>query len=177
MRHSSVPAVRVVKNNSQSLSEIPTDMGYLGKTSGLPAWWERVYSRLTFKLDYLNNEGWPHWLSVIEPLFGRFAARANIVGLHKHLHYRSWFRHELAQYVNDILTDPRTRNMPFWDPKSVGRISVDHTHGRKNYVLEINAVLTLEAVERLLFRELPPVIEPFGRSPIPRVSSIPVTRS
>ena len=31
----------------------------------------------------------------------------------------------------------------------------DHIAGRENYSLEINAVLTLEAVERLLFRELP----------------------
>ena len=31
----------------------------------------------------------------------------------------------------------------------------DHTSGRKNYVCEINAVLTLDAVERLLFKGLP----------------------
>jgi asparagine synthase (glutamine-hydrolysing) len=171
MRRSPVPALRVVKNNSQSLSEIPTDMGYLGKASGLPAWWGRVYSRLTFKLDYLNNEGWPHRLSVIEPLLGRFAARANIVGLHKHLHYRSWFRHELAQYVNNILTDPRIRNMPFWDSRFVRQIGVDHTCGRENYAPEINAVLTLEAVERLLFRGLPYRIEDINASGIQAVAS------
>jgi hypothetical protein len=29
----------------------------------------------------------------------------------------------------------------------------EHAHGRKNYVLEINAILTLEAVERLFFQD------------------------
>jgi hypothetical protein len=31
----------------------------------------------------------------------------------------------------------------------------DHIHGRKNYLREINAVVTLAAVDRLLFRGLP----------------------
>ena len=34
-------------------------------------------------------------------------------------------------------------------------MAADHSGGRSNYVNEINAVLTLEAVKRLLFRELP----------------------
>jgi asparagine synthase (glutamine-hydrolysing) len=171
LRHSPVPALRVVRNNSQALSDIPTDMGHLGKASGLFAWWGRMFSRLTFKLDYLNNEGWPHWLSLVDPLFGRFAASANILGLHKHLHYRSWFRHELARYVNNILTDPRIRNIPFWDSEFVKQMAADHTRGRKNYVLEINAVLTLEAVERLLFRDLPYSLEGAGDSDIATISS------
>ena len=32
-------------------------------------------------------------------------------------------------------------------------LASDHIRGRKNYVLELNAVLTLEAVERLLLRD------------------------
>jgi hypothetical protein len=31
----------------------------------------------------------------------------------------------------------------------------DHIHGRKNYVREIDAVITLAAIDRLLFRGLP----------------------
>jgi hypothetical protein len=34
-------------------------------------------------------------------------------------------------------------------------MAVEHIRGHKNYVLEIDAVMTLEAVERLLFRDLP----------------------
>jgi asparagine synthase (glutamine-hydrolysing) len=152
LRRSSVPAVRFVTKNSQSLSHIPTDMGYLGKASGLTAVFSRLFSKVTFKLDYVNNEGLPHSLSPLDPVLRRFAAGARILGLHKHLHYRSWFRRELAAYVNEVLTDVRARRSRFWDSVFLEHMAREHTCGRKNYVHEINAVLTLEAVERLIIR-------------------------
>ncbi len=155
IRRSVVSAVRVVTNNSQSMADIPTDMGYLGKASGLSARWGRISSKVTFKLDYLNNEGFPHWLSPLDSMFARLTAAGKILGLHKHLHYRNWFRHELAPYVNEVLTDPCTLRSPFWDFQFLKQMAVDHACGRRNYALEINAVLTLEAVERLLVRGFP----------------------
>jgi asparagine synthase (glutamine-hydrolysing) len=71
----------------------------------------------------------------------------------KYLHYRSWFRKELAEFINDVLVDARTRQMPFWNSSFLESLASDHIRGRKNYVLELNAVLTLEAVERLLLRD------------------------
>jgi hypothetical protein len=38
-------------------------------------------------------------------------------------------------------------------------MAAQHIGGCKNFTPEINAVLTLEAVERLLFRELPRGLE------------------
>jgi hypothetical protein len=57
--------------------------------------------------------------------------------------------------VSEVLKDSRTRSNPIWDAHFLEHIVSEHSHGRKNYVLEIDAVLTLEAVERLLFRDLP----------------------
>ena len=155
LRASPFPAVNLVKDNAPSLYNIPTDMGEMGKTRGLACPLRRFYSKATFKLDYLNNEGFPHWLSSLDPLFQGLASSLKIVGLHKYLHYRSWFRRELAGYVKDVLTDTRTQQSPFWNPDFLENMAKDHIRGRKNYVREINAVFTLEAVERLLFRELP----------------------
>src|SRR6266850_721369 len=70
------------------------------------------------------------------------------------LHYRSWFRRELAGYVKDVLTDTRTQQSPFWNPDFLKNMAKDHLRGRKNYVREINAVFTVEAIERLFFRDL-----------------------
>jgi asparagine synthase (glutamine-hydrolysing) len=147
--------VNLVKDNAPYLYRIPTDKGEMGKTCALAGGLRRVFSKVTFKLDYLNNEGVPHWLSPLDPLFQGLASSLKIVGLHKYLHYRSWFRRELAGYVKDVLTDTRTQQTPFWNPDFLEKMAKDHIRGRKNYVREINAVLTLEAVERLLFRNLP----------------------
>jgi asparagine synthase (glutamine-hydrolysing) len=155
LRASPLPAVNLVKDNAPSLYNIPTDMGEMGKTRGLACPLRRFYSKATFKLDYLNNEGFPHWLSPLDPLFQGLASSLKIVGLHKYLHYRSWFRRELAGYVKDVLTDTRTQQSPFWNPDFLENMAKDHIRGRKNYVREINAVLTVEAVERLLFRDFP----------------------
>ena len=165
LRKSPAPALHLVKESNPALSNIPTDMGNAGDGGGIAGALNRLFSKVTFKLDYLNNEGLPHWLSPFDPLLRRFSSRAKILGLHKHLHYRSWFQRELAGYVKDVLTDARTQRSPFWNSDFLEKMATEHTRGRKNYVLEINAVLTLEAVERLLFRELPSALSELGSSP------------
>ncbi len=154
-RISPLPALHFVKDNDPALSNIPTDMGKVGEGGGIAGALSHFFSKVTFKLDYLNNEGLPHWLSPFDPLLRRFSSRAKILGLHKHLHYRSWFQRELSGYIKDVLTDAQTQRSPFWNSDFLEKMATEHTNGRKNYVLEINAVLTLEAVERLFFRELP----------------------
>ena len=71
----------------------------------------------------------------------------------KYLHYRSWFRRDLAEFINDVLVDARTRQVPFWNSSFLESLASDHIRGCKNYVLELNAVLTLEAAARLLLRD------------------------
>ena len=112
----------------------------------------RLVSEAAFKLDYLNNEGWPNWLSPIESPFAHVTSSLRLVGWHKYLHYRRWFRGELASYLKDAVADIRTRQMPFWKSGFLEQMADDHIRGRKNYVLEINAVLLLGAIDRLFFR-------------------------
>jgi asparagine synthase (glutamine-hydrolysing) len=76
-----------------------------------------------------------------------------MVGLHKYLHYRRWFQRELADYLKDVVSNGRTQQAPFWNRRFLEKMAEDHVQGRRNYLSEINAVLTLEAVERLLLRE------------------------
>jgi asparagine synthase (glutamine-hydrolysing) len=153
-RASSVPARRLIRDNNVSLSDIPTDMGDLGNHHGLAAASRRIFSKATFKLDYLYNEGLPHWLSPLDSSFRRLQS-LRILGLHKYLHYRSWFQKELADYLNDALAAARAQPGGFWNSAFLECMAREHIRSRRNYVLEINAVLTLEAIERLLFRDLP----------------------
>ena len=154
LRKSSLLASRLVKANEAVLSEIPTDRGFVSDNSGLGFLFRRLFAEATFKIDYYNSEGLPHGLSRLDPVLRRVSSGMGILGLHKYLPYRHWFRRELAGYVHDKLTGPQIRTMPFWNSGFLQRMAHAHIHGRKNYVREINAVLTLEAVERLLFRDL-----------------------
>lgn len=155
VRASSMPSIRLIRANDATLNEIPTDRGFAGKNSGLKFLCRRIFAETTFKLDYYNSEGLPGLLAPFEPVFKTITSGLGVRGLHKFLRYRSWFRNEFADYLRGILKGPRPHSNDFWNPNFVKTMASEHIEGRKNYSLEINAVLTLEAVERRLFRELP----------------------
>ena len=73
-----------------------------------------------------------------------------ILGREYFRHYSHWFRNELAPYLKDILLDPRTLARPYWNPAYLTRMVHDHVSGRRNNMLEIRKVLTLELIHREL---------------------------
>jgi asparagine synthase (glutamine-hydrolysing) len=145
----------LVKANNPSLSKVPTDMGEMGEASRLAVGSRRLFSKAVCKLDYLRSEGLPHGLSRLDPLLRQITSALGIAGLHKYLPYRIWFQRELRAYVDGILKDAKVRHSSLWDSHFLENIASNHASGRKNYMREIDAVLTLNAVERLLFRDLP----------------------
>jgi hypothetical protein len=77
------------------------------------------------------------------------------LGLHKFLRYPSWFQNECAAYVRDTVAAAKDRLDEFFDPGFLQTMAGEHVDRKRNNSSEINAVLTLEAVERLLFRNFP----------------------
>jgi asparagine synthase (glutamine-hydrolysing) len=164
VRGSPLTAWSIVENNRPALSRIPTDMGVVAKANGLGMVPRRVLSKAVCKLDYLYSEGLPHWLSPFDRVFDRVDSGVRLFGWHKFLHYRRWFRRELADYVTGVLKEVQTRGSnPFWNSAFLETLASEHINGRRNYVHEIDAVLTLDAVDRLFFRDLPS--EPEQRAP------------
>src|SRR5262249_4847636 len=126
-----------------------TDRGLVpaSRVSSVARW---VWYRASFKVDYLYHEGMPRWLSAVDTAVSRFGDQTWPIGSHKYLPYRVWFRSELADYVEDRLVDLGARQSGLWDRAALDRLARDHREGRENYLPEINAALTLEAIERLL---------------------------
>jgi asparagine synthase (glutamine-hydrolysing) len=155
LRGSSDPALRLAKRNDSTLGQIPTDKGQLGESRGPSKTLKRFRAKVTRKLDYLSSEGFPPWLSFLDSITTSLASTLRVAGTHKYLPYRNWFRRELADYVMDAIADARARPSLFWNSDVLGRMAEDHIRGRNNYVREINAVVTLAAVDRLLLRALP----------------------
>jgi asparagine synthase (glutamine-hydrolysing) len=166
-RASPVTFWSVVQANSQALGYIPTDMGVVARAHGLVAGPRRIVSKAVCKLDYLYAEGLPHWLSPIERFFDPLGSALRLFGWHKFLRYRKWFRRELAGYIADVLKEVQIRPSPFWKSSFLEIMAREHIAGRRNYVREIDAVLTLEAIDRLLLRQptrrLPLVIPRSGQ--------------
>ena len=159
IRKSSLAASRLVKANSKILSEIPTDRGFAGDNFGLKYLCRRAFAEVTFKTDYYNNEGLPRRLSPFDPAFKFVTSKLKLAGLHKYLNYSGWFRKQLAAYVKQKLSDPQMRQGLFFNPDFLEQMVERHVGGKENFALEINSVLTLESIERQLFKELPRGLE------------------
>ncbi len=153
-RNSPASALRLIETGPAVLGRIPTDRGYsCGRSSPLYPF-RRLYCEVTFKLDYYDKEGLPKKLAFLDRFRGLFDS-FGLLGLHKFLPYRHWFRDELAPYVADVLDSAMTREQPWWNRNLLPTLAREHGKDGNNFVPELNAILTLEAVERTLIRDLP----------------------
>jgi asparagine synthase (glutamine-hydrolysing) len=152
LRRSSVAALNLVKGNKAALGAIPTDRGRGGSLTGPAYFLRRLFCDVTFKLDYIYSESLPGVLAPFDALI-QYGDAIGITGLHKFLRYRRWFRTKLRAYLEQALADARARQLPFWNVNFLERMAAEHVSGRKNYLREINAVLTLAATDRLILHK------------------------
>jgi asparagine synthase (glutamine-hydrolysing) len=155
LRITPFPALRLIKKNNPALSKIPTDRGLVGDKPSILRWLKHFLSEAAFKFEYHTNEGLPNALSSLEPLLKPLGAVASAFGKHKYLYYRSWLRTELAAYVCAAVDRAVQQESPFWNTAFIPHLAKAHIDGSGNYLRELNAVLTLESIERLLFGNYP----------------------
>ena len=60
------------------------------------------------------------------------------LGRHKLLHFRVWYRDALADYVRNVLLDPRTLARPYIERKGVEAIVRGHLGGGENHTTAIH---------------------------------------
>ena len=148
-RTSATASLRLIHDHDAALGALPTDRGL---SWNAPRWlsrWRHLSSQVSFKLDYWHKDGLPDALSAFNaPL--DLLSRLGGLGAHKFLAYRPWFRTALAAHAAQVLADARVRQMPFWNVAALGSVAHDHAGGRRNRLRDIHAVLTIEAVHRLL---------------------------
>jgi asparagine synthase (glutamine-hydrolysing) len=151
LRGSAMPAVNLLRRSRTSLDRIPTDRG-LVPASRLSSLVMAPWYETTFKLDYWYREGVPQRLSMLGSGFDRLALGCRMFASHRYLHYRQWFRRELSGYLRERLTDPAINRLGLWNRSALERLLTDHIAGRNNYVQEIDTVLTVDAIDRLLLQ-------------------------
>jgi asparagine synthase (glutamine-hydrolysing) len=143
-------ALDLVHNRNAALSRIETDKGLKANFSPVDPF-RRLSSRVAFKLDYFYQQGLPRSLEWAEPCLEILRRRGHL-GRHKYLPYRVWFGRELAGLVRERVTDESTLRLPMFDRDYLRALPDMHISAGQNRVCEINAVLTLEAVSRLILR-------------------------
>jgi asparagine synthase (glutamine-hydrolysing) len=150
VRRSPGPAMRLITHDSPALGMIPTDRGQVPSSPRSSVMRAMLY-RGSFKVDYWLNEGTPDWFAPLDRQLFLRRLYPSWIGHHKYLHYRRWFQGQLAKYLREQLADSSVIHSGLWNKSFLDRMADRHISGRRNYVGEINMVLTLAAIDRLLF--------------------------
>ena len=143
--------LRLIKDGSSALWRIRSDRGVGGNGGRLSSAWARAYQEFTFKAEYAYDYGMPQSVARIDHLFSMLHLERLFLGRHKLLHFRVWYRDQLATYVRQILLDPRTLSRPYLQRNVLETIVEDHLKGTRNYTTAIHKLLTLELLQRLFF--------------------------
>jgi asparagine synthase (glutamine-hydrolysing) len=92
----------------------------------------------------------PNWLVRVDRALQPLRLERLFLGRQKFCHFRTWYKHELAGYVKDMLLDPRSRSRPYVDGTNLEASVHAHVSGLRNYTIEIHKLLSLELLQRAL---------------------------
>jgi asparagine synthase (glutamine-hydrolysing) len=142
--------LKLIAEGNPALARVETDRGFSSETGPLGARAKQLFQEFTFKAEYAYDYGMPQWLAVLDHAFQVFHLERLFLGRHKFYHFRIWYRRELADYVREVLLDPRALRRPYVDGRKVREIVHAHIRGTRNYASEIHTLLTAELIQRQL---------------------------
>jgi asparagine synthase (glutamine-hydrolysing) len=141
--------LQLIAGGDPALARIRSDRGVGGNGNPLSAAISRNLLELTFKAEYAYDYGMPQWLVRIDRLLSPLHPERLFLGRHKLLHFRVWYRDSLADYVRQMLLDPRTLSRPYLKRPMLEAIVARHTRGERNHTTAIHKLLTTEILHRL----------------------------
>ncbi len=155
-------SLRLIANESDGLTQIPTDRGLGGRQGRVKEFASRTRLEFLFKAEYAYDMGMPQWLASLDHSLSALRLERLFLGRHKPFHFRVWYRDSLSHFVREVLLDPRSLSRPYLNRKSVVRIVEGHLAGRRNFTNEIHKILTLELMNRLFLDDPNHVVSSVG---------------
>ena len=142
---------RLISDGSPLLGRIRSDRGRGGNGSYLSSVLLRACREFSFKAEYAYDEGMPEAVSRVDHLLSGLHLERLFLGRHKLLHFRIWYRDQLADYIRHILLDPLTLSRPYLHKHTVEALVARHLNGTSNYTTTIHKLLTMELLQRRFF--------------------------
>ena len=141
--------LRLIKDGSPTLGRIRSDRGVGGNGGHLVSGLAHAFQEFTFKAEYAYDYGMPQSVARIDHFLSSLHLERLFLGRHKLLHFRLWYREQLAEYVRQVLLDRLTLSRPYIQKKTLEAVVKDHLDGTRNYTTAIHKLLTLELLQRL----------------------------
>jgi asparagine synthase (glutamine-hydrolysing) len=161
------PSLQLIVQGNPLLGRIPTDRGITYPADRIANRVHRSIQEFLAKAEYAYDYGMPNWLAKIDKCLTPFRFERLFLGRQKFCHFRSWYRHPLADYLKQVLLDPRSRSRDYVNGPALERMVDSHTKGLRNYTVEIHKLLSFELLHRTLLERseqlpinpLPPVLD------------------
>jgi len=141
--------LRLIADGNATLAKIASDRGVVARGGPL-APLVLGYREFTFKAEYAWDYGMPQPVVRVERLLRTLRPERLFLGRHKLLHFRVWYRDQLAGYVREVLLDNRSLGRPYLKRGKLEAIVEGHLRGESNGTTAIHKLLTLELLQRLL---------------------------
>jgi asparagine synthase (glutamine-hydrolysing) len=148
VEHGEDVRLRLIRDGSSELARLRTDRG-LGVSNPVSYAVLRAYLEFTFKAEYAYDYGMPQWVARVDHVFAPLHLERLWMGRHKLFHFRWWYRTLLANYVREMLLDPRSLARPYVDRQGVETAVQGHLKGNRNHTTAIHRLLSLELLHRL----------------------------
>jgi asparagine synthase (glutamine-hydrolysing) len=150
---------RLVRENIQELSSIPTTSGYVEGCSSLEKYFKKWYITTFSKFDhYLMTEKLPHYMSDYIYKINNLLTDLNIeklfFGLVYFRRFNQWIRVQLSGYLKELLLNERTYNRAYWNKDYIEHVVINHIKGNRNYTREIRKIVQLEMIHRVLIEDI-----------------------
>ena len=135
---------------NSALSRIPTDRGFSYSSHQVTNHLRHSVEEFLTKAEYAYDYGMPNWLARIDRALQPLQLERLFLGRQKFCHFRTWYRHELAAFVREVLLDARSRSRPYLNGAELEPSVNAHVRGFCNYTVEIHKLLSLELLHRAL---------------------------
>jgi asparagine synthase (glutamine-hydrolysing) len=142
-------SLRLIADGKKELLRIPTDRGLAGERGRFSEAAHRGVLEFLFKAEYAYDMGMPQSVAKIDHTLSAFHLERLFLGRHKVFHFRVWYRDALAEYVRDMMLEPRSLSRPYVERKGVEAVVRGHLKGDRNYTTDIHKLLALELTHRL----------------------------
>ena len=141
--------MRLIADGNKTLLRVPTDRGLVGERRPFSQALSQGFLEFLFKAEYAYDSGMPQWVAQTDYFLSPLHLERLFLGRHKPFHFRVWYRDQLAEYVREVLLDPRSLSRPYIERKQLEAVVQGHLKGNRNYTTEIHKLLTLEQLHRL----------------------------
>jgi len=144
------PSLRLIAEGNPSLAEIPTDRGVSYPPNPITSRVHRSVEEFLTKAEYAYDYGMPNWLVRIDRVLQPLRLERLFLGRQKFCHFRTWYRHQLAGFVKEVLLDPLSRSRSYMNGSALELMVNAHVSGLRNYTVEIHKLLSMELLHRIL---------------------------